>query len=339
MSTENKIIHILKHAESKDPKRNFDLYLTYEGAGEASNMIEKFSPSMKAPALVLVPPLKRCMETALKAFHPNFNYNLHFLASETPAEKTDGNELMRHFAKGNVTFMLDPRLQEIISDWREDGPDGRATMPSRREMHSVYKRYFIFPEEFYPKCSEEQLDDPDKDQDWYKEEGMWTRGFHRVETLERVASFKEFLYNRPEKEIIVITCRDFRNTLTNDKYNYTNKDILTCIWKPTVSGRMRLVALTSSESQQDVLKDEDYSEYWPYRSGERSELFNKWYTKPLKKMFKALFEFEERKKYLGLDKLTLDSLEAELGPELVQKVKDEVTGKKDEVTGKIDYCL
>ena len=146
------------------------------------------------------------------------------------------------------------------------------------------------------------------------------KSWRSVESLERAASFKEFLYNRPDKEIIVITCEDFSDTLTNRHFRYT--DSLTCIWKPTVSGRMRLVSLTSPESQKDILEDEDYSEYWPYRLCGRSELFHKWHTVPLRKILETMFGFEERKKYLGLDELTFDSLEAELGPELVQEVKD-----------------
>ena len=71
---------------------------------------------MRAPTLVLAPPHKRCMETALRAFHPHFNHTLRRIASENTAENTESNEVMQHFAKGNVNFMLDPRLEDVISD-------------------------------------------------------------------------------------------------------------------------------------------------------------------------------------------------------------------------------
>lgn len=331
MTTENKIVHILQHAEANNRDDAFDPFdppLSSKGANEARKLIQKFSSSMEAPTLVLAPPLKRCMETALKAFHPKYNHELRAIASKSTAENTKGNELKHHFAKGNVAFMLDPRLEDTTKHWYPDKHKGRIGMPSRQEMHSGYKRHFIFPEEFYPKYSEGQVDDPDKHQDWYKNEGMWTRGWNEVEVLERAASFKEFLYNRPESEIIIITCADFRGLLTNDRYLYKDREFLSCVWKPTVSGRMRLVALNSLESQKDIVEDDDYSQYWPYPLSGRSELFKKWHREPFRKILKTLFGYEERKKYLGLDKLTLDGLEAELGQEVVQEVKERVRGSE-----------
>ena len=85
------------------------------------------------------------------------------------------------------------------------------------KWNHYYKKYFIFPEEFYPaSILKRQDDDPDKDQDWYKEEGMWAGRIRTPESLERGASFKEFLYNRPEKEIIVVTSNAFINTLVHE---------------------------------------------------------------------------------------------------------------------------
>src|SRR5204862_5131630 len=101
--------------------------------------------------------------------------------------------------------------------------NGPIRMPSRLDMVPTYKKYFIFPEEFYPKYEDGQDYDPDENQDWCKQEGLWARGWHSVESLERAASFKEFLYNRPEKEIIVITCDGFHDTLTNRRYKYTHR--------------------------------------------------------------------------------------------------------------------
>ena len=320
----NQVVHILEPAETNTEKWAFDPPITIKGAMQASEMIEKLS--MKAPTLVLVPPLKCCMWTALRAFHPDFNNTLRRIASKSATEDMDDNAIMQHFAKGNVSFMLDPRLQDEVSMWRFDERNGRIGLPSRREMHPIFKNYFIFPDEFYSKDSEGQSDDPDKDQDWYKKEGMWAPGFRSVECLERAASFKEFLYNRPEKEIIVITYYSFINTLIDQHHRDWNKTGGSCIWKPTSSGRMRLVPLTSPQSQKDILEDVDYSDYWPYRLCGRSEIFNKWHREPLRKILQILVGFEERKKYLGLEELTFESLEAELGPEVVQKVKDSVRG-------------
>ena len=226
-----------------------------------------------------------------------------------------------------LTLCFDPRLEDVLSEWDSErhGPIG---MPSRLDMDPKYKRYFIFPEEFYAKYSDGEDYDPDENQDWYKQKGMWVRGWHSVESLERAASFKEFLYNSPEKEIIVITGYTFFDLLTDNLYGYKQHEWSSCIWKPTVSGRMRLVPPTSLELQKDILEDKECSEYWPYRLCGRSELFNKWYAKPWIQIFEIFVGFEERKKFLGLEKLTFESLEAELGPELVQGVKNRVQGDR-----------
>lgn len=321
-----KIVHFLRPAVAIEPDTAFDPPLSHKGAQAADNMIKTLSSPMRAPTLVLTPPHKRYMETALRAFHPHFNPTLRNIASENAVENTDCNEVMQHFANGNVNFVLDPRLEDVMSE--SEVHERLIGMPSRLDMNPEYRKYFIFPEEFYPKYTEEQNYDPDVIQDWYKQKGMWRKGWRSIQSLERAASFKEFLYHRPDTEIIVITGHSFFDTLTNPQDKYCHHESLTYIWKPTISGRMRLISLTSPESQKDILEDEDLSEYWPYRLCGRSELFNKWYKKPLRKVLGILLGFEERKKYLGVDGLTLESLEAELGPEIVERVQNRVQGGK-----------
>ena len=322
MTTRNQIVHILEPLKTDTGEWVSNRPLSRKDKVKATEMAQKLS--MKAPTLVLVPPLEPCMWTALYAFHPYFNTTLYRIASNNTTEDIDGNEIMQHLAKRNVSFMLDPRLQDEVSCFSKR--NRHIGLLSRREMHPIFEDYFIFPEEFYSKDSEGESNDPDKDQDWYKNEGMWAPAYHSVECMERAASFKEFLYNRPENEIIVITYHSFIATLIDPWERDWKKPGLSYTWKPTSSGRMRLVPLTSPQSEKDILEDVDYSDYWPYRLCGRSEIFNKWYKEPLRKIFQILVGFEERKKYLGLDKLTLESLEAELGSEVVREVKDGVEG-------------
>jgi hypothetical protein len=325
MTTENKIVHIFRHGEVGPGVVNPSL--SSNGYYMASELIYELPYSMKAPTLVIVSPLERCMQTALYLFHRSFNHNLLREAYNDTQGNMDCSEVIQHFITGNITFMLDPRLQEV-GQFLESSD--RNKMPSRREMNSYYKNYFICPEEFYPPYEEGQDDDPDEDQDWYKEEGLWEGRLQSPGSLERAASFKEFLYNRPEKEIIVVTSNAFIDLLVHEpgiKMNYLESR--SCVWKPTMSGRMRLVPLTFPESKMDIVRDEDYSEFWPYRLFERSELFNKWYRIPTK-AYELLLGFEARKNYLGLDKLTLDKAESELGPEAVQKVKNAKQRKMEE---------
>jgi len=329
MSSEEKIVHIFRHGEvGRDPEV-VDPPLTSDGIEKAVDLIYKLPRCMKTPTLVVVSPLKRCIQTALYAFHPRFNEHLLHRVFNNPEESTKNIGVIQRFANGNITYMLDPRLQEVGQCWDSNN---RNKMPSRREMDPRYKKHFIFPEEFYPKNSEEQEDDPDKDQDWYREEGLWAGRIFTVESLERAASFKEFIYNRPEKEIIVVTSNAFMDTLVHEPdVDLDYLESRSCVWKPTVSGRMRLVPLIFAESKMDIVPDEDYSQYWPYKLNERSELFNKWYRKPTK-IYQSLLAFEACKKYLGLNKMTLASLEEELGSELVEKVKNKV--KEDMENGR-----
>jgi hypothetical protein len=127
---------------------------------------------------------------------------------------------------------------------------------------SYYKDYFVFPEEFYPKYIDGQDNDPDKEKDWYNKKGLLAGRLLTVNTLERAASFKEFLYNSPEKEIIIVTSNTFINTLVYEpEVHKKYLEYRSCVWKPTFSGRMRLVPLTFPESKMDVVPDEDYSEF------------------------------------------------------------------------------
>ena len=77
-------------------------------------------------------------------------------------EMMDGRRVIQHLAKGNITFMLDPRLQEVRQAYCTNE---RNKLPSHREMIPGFKDHFVFPEEFYPKYTEAQDDDPDEDQD------------------------------------------------------------------------------------------------------------------------------------------------------------------------------
>ena len=329
MTTENKIVHIFRDGEVESQQGVIDPPLTSNGFEMATDLIYELPYSMKAPTLVLVSPLKRCIQTALLLFHRDFNRHLWREALNGTKGNMDCSEVMQHFLNGNITFMLDPRLQEVAQHWESNK---RNKMPSRRQMNPLYKKYFVFPEEFYPDYTEGQDGDPDEDQDWYKKEGLWDGSLWTPGTLERAASFKEFIYNRPEKEIIVVTSNAFIDTLVHEPdVDMHYLEARSCVWKPTISGRMRLVPLTFPESKMDIVRDEDYSEIWPYRLNYRSELFNKWYRKPTR-IYESLLNFEACKNYLGLNEMTLASLEAELGPNLVEEVKNKV--KRDMENGR-----
>jgi len=165
---DNKIIYIFRHGEVAEEPGIVDPTITSNGTSKAGELIKNLPDSMKAPTLIVVAPLRRCIRTALKAFHPEFNRYLEDIDFNSAKPNTDCTRVMQHFAKEKVTFMVDPRLQEVraISDTTNE----RNKMPTRRQMH--FSSYFVFPEEFYPSDMNEPQHDPDEDQDWYKEQEM-----------------------------------------------------------------------------------------------------------------------------------------------------------------------
>jgi hypothetical protein len=138
--------------------------------------------------------------------------------------------------------------------------------------------------------------------------------------LERGASFKEFLSNRPEKEIIVISSNLFLDSLMKTDQDFRTMECRSCTWKNTISGRKTLVEIRRDVSE--PVQDDDYGSYW--RSDERSELFYKWYTKPFPAIFQKLrckredpdyYDWELRHlKYLMADE-TEEKLREEAGPD------------------------
>ena len=121
--------------------------------------------------------------------------------------------MMQHFAKGNVEFMLDPRLADQS---RIVGQRTRQTywnaLTSGHVLQST-RNILSFRRNSIPSIQKRNMTILMKIRTGTSKKECGPRGWHTVETLERAASFKEFLYNRPEKEIIVIASYRFTDTL------------------------------------------------------------------------------------------------------------------------------
>src|SRR5438046_937643 len=72
MTIMNKIVHIFRDGEVESQQGVIDPPLTSNGFEMATDLIYELPYSMKAPTLVLVSPLKRCIQTALLLFHLDF---------------------------------------------------------------------------------------------------------------------------------------------------------------------------------------------------------------------------------------------------------------------------
>ena len=143
--------------------------------------------------------------------------------------------------------MVDPRLHEVYRYNTYRPPP--YMLRSRREIPENIRKYFHFPEEFYPPLEENSKSDPDVQQDWYQMEGFYAGDYHSVNALERAASFKEFLSNLPDKEIIIITSNCFVESLVmGEDFEFAEQRV--CVWQPTVSGRKKLVPLESFQSSE-----------------------------------------------------------------------------------------
>jgi hypothetical protein len=190
------------------------------------------------------------------------------------------------------TFLMDPRLREVGHGY--DDPWNKLV--SRRDIDPEIRDLFTWPEEFYPHQSDNKEEDPDTQQDWYQGKSLWKGDYyHTVQMLERAASFKEFLYNGPEKQIIVITSNCFLEALLkDDEPDFRTMEHRECVWKTTVSGKKTLKR--SSNTIPEPIQDDDYSKYWmvsPWKSEERSQYFCKWYSKPYNGMLHVLRETDE----------------------------------------------
>jgi len=317
IAKEEQIIHIFRHGDkygiSDDPD------LSHWGVNQCLRVFQEY-PHFDKPILVITSSLQRCYMSALLAFHPDFNSKLN---SAIQASAPDSK--LRAFKAGNIQFMIDPRVQEI-----------RCVPRVRAEIPQSLRKYFTFPSEFFnpppsleeykrdhPYCNDEHevLDDflkndrTDEDQDWRKLRGMFDGVYGKPNSLERAASFKEFLSSRPEREVIIVSSNTWLESLIKGD-DFQTCEGRRCVWRTTKSGRKKLVV--SNVHSDEVLPDDDYSSYWKeflWKFNERSKLFYKWYTKPYEAIINLLqsmddSESERFARYFA-DGATVESLRAE----------------------------
>ena len=146
------------------------------------------------PTLLVSSPLRRCLQTALYAFHPEFNENLKATLEknkEFPNGCLPRNMIQKILKKGNIKWEADPRIMECINckgSW--------AHFPTPvEELPAEIQAAFTFPDDLFPQ---------EKDAEWLERKGMYKDYTLRTLAWRRVNQFCDYLYSRPEEEIIVV---------------------------------------------------------------------------------------------------------------------------------------
>lgn len=281
--SEQQRIHIFRVSHPKG--REFNSPLSLWGKTQAREIFQKHGYYFTKPTLIVTSTQARYLETALYAFHPDFNPDLKAAINEPGYQGA-------LTAFKDIKILVDPRVQEVERVYDDGG-----AVPTRAQINPNYRKYLTFSEEFFtqPALDEEvseekraEMEKTDESRDWHKGTGLFAGWYGHPMILERGASLKEFLYNRPEREIIILSGNDFIDTLLRGPHFKLGEGRL-CFWIRTFSGRKRLLQSKFSPVPHNwfdsQVVDDDYSDFWgthKWRSIDRSVLYHKWYTVPHK---------------------------------------------------------
>ena len=174
------IIHLFRHGQAAHNIDGgtsvHDPLLTPLGIEQAVAIPETYS-FLNRPTLILVSPLRRCIQTALYAFHPDFNRMAEKYFLHTPR------------------ILAIPHLQEIT----ENPCD---TCSPLKQLKSDYGKYVIFEDKFF------------KSSDWLVKTGTSYANDNQL-LNERAEFVRRFIMEQDDEEIIVTTHGDFSHFLVN----------------------------------------------------------------------------------------------------------------------------
>jgi len=173
-------IHLMRHAEAAHNVDNDltlpDPLLTANGVAEAERFLEGY-PFLSRPTLILVSPLRRCIQTALSAFDPATNPRA------------------AHYFDHLPRIVCVPHLQETTENPCDTGS-------SLVTLKAEYRERVEFPDHFFA------------DDEWYKKTGT---AFANENNLlsERGEFVRNFILQCADQEIVVVTHADFCHFLVN----------------------------------------------------------------------------------------------------------------------------
>lgn len=206
--SKTKRVHFFRHAQAQHnlcsehnpvPLNVRDTSLTAHGLEQAKEILA--SPviqNFQRPTLIISSPLRRCLQTALYAFHPSFNENLKATLEKNknfPNSCASRKKIQAIFNEGNIKFEADPRLMEYLSS-----KDSLPQYPtSIMELPETIREKFIFSEAMFPSGPNAE---------WLERTGPFKDYSLRRLACGRVNRFFDYLYSRPEEEIIVVSHED-----------------------------------------------------------------------------------------------------------------------------------
>jgi len=202
--SKTKTIHFFRHAQAKHNAWSEDdlvgedvrdTSLTRLGIDQAKAILTSASvTNFRSPTLLISSPLRRCLQTALYAFHPHFNENLKATMEKNkdfPQGSIPRKAIQKLFKKGNIKWEADPRIMECVN-----GRDSWAHYPTPvEELPPEIREVFTFPDDLFT---------GEKNEEWLERQGMYKDYTLRRGAWGRVNRFYDYLYQRPEDEIIVV---------------------------------------------------------------------------------------------------------------------------------------
>jgi broad specificity phosphatase PhoE len=176
----HQIIHVFRHGEAAhnvDARTDIqDPLLTLLGEEQAIKIPETYL-LLHRPTLILVSPLRRCIQSALYAFHPDFN-----------------QMAMKYFSKIPRILAM-PHLQEITENPCDTGSP-------LEQLKRDYGKYITFEDRFF------------ETDDWLVKSGTSFANNNQL-LNERAEFVRKFIKEQSDQEIIVMTHGDFSHFLVN----------------------------------------------------------------------------------------------------------------------------
>lgn len=181
--TSQQYIHLFRHdvaihSYSHEGFYMHDPVLTTDGVKSAKEVLEHPKKRFNKPTLVLISPLQRCIQTALYAFHPEWN-----------------KKAAEFFKDGLPRFVIMPQLQEMSQQPCD-------TCHSLEFLKEKYGKEVEFPNEWFT------------NNDWLVKRGTdyaddnWLAG-------KRAEFVRQYIKGLPDREVVVVTHGDFIHYLVN----------------------------------------------------------------------------------------------------------------------------
>ncbi|KAE8343330.1 hypothetical protein BDV24DRAFT_161767 [Aspergillus arachidicola] len=179
-------VYVIRHAQGEhnvnDSHHLRDALLTETGKGQCKELQEKF-PFLQDVEVILASPLRRTVQTAACTFAPELE-------------------------KRQIPIVLVPKAQEISSLACDVGHDAEVTIADALKLIA----------DAAPSWDASNLDTTLVDDSWNSKKGIYASNLSAVH--QRAAEMRNWIYNRPEKHIALVTHGGFLHYFTEDWKGY-----------------------------------------------------------------------------------------------------------------------